>query len=76
MTDVTPKRQAELPPLHVQVKFGSGIPVSARPAAMMAFEKKLRDLTDHALYIEVFQEAKSDDSKLRSLMTPEQRARL
>lgn len=65
-----------LPDLHVLVKFGKGIPNSAQPAALMAFEKKLRELTEHKLYIEVFREAKADDSKLRSLMTPEQRARL
>ncbi len=42
---------------------------------MLAFEKKLRELSP-GLWIEVFKEAKGDDSKLRALMTKEQRAKL
>lgn len=64
----------ELPPLHVIVKFGKDIPIDAHGTAMMAFEKRLRDVT--GLNCEVFKEAKGDDSVLRSNMTPEQRARL
>lgn len=63
-------------PLHVTVHFGDGIPTSVQGAALLDFERKLRDLTGHTLWIEVFKEAKGDDSKLRSAMTPEQRARL
>ena len=61
-------------PLHVVVKFGSEIPGWAQGAAMMAFERKLREET--GLNIEVFKDAKGDDSRLRSEMTSEQRARL
>ena len=61
-------------PLHVVVKFGSEIPIDAHGAAMMAFERKLREIT--GMNCEVFKEAKGDDSRLRSEMTPEQRARL
>lgn len=63
-------------PLHVVVHFGDGIPSAIQGKALLDFEKSLRDLTDHKLWIEVFKEAKGDDSKLRSAMTPEQRARL
>jgi hypothetical protein len=61
-------------PLHVQVRFGSDIPVDTRNAALLEFERILRRLT--ALRIEVFQERRGDDSKLRNAMTPEQRAKL
>lgn len=66
----------ELAPLHVEVKFGAGIPSAVQGSAMLAFERMLRDMTDHKLWIEVFKEAKGDDSKLRALMTKEQRASL
>lgn len=70
------KTDGGIPPLHVQVKFGEQIPYAVHGEALMSFEKKLRDLTGHQLYIEVFKEAKADDSKLRSAMTAEQRAKL
>lgn len=63
-----------IPPLHVIVKFGKGIPIDAHGTAMMAFEKRLRDVT--GIPCEVFKETKVDDSKLRSEMTPEQRSKL
>lgn len=62
-------------PLHVEVRFGTGIPSAIQGAALLAFENKLRELAPD-LWIEVFKEAKGDDSKLRNMMTPEQRARL
>ena len=64
----------ELPPLHVQVRFGKEIPYAARNEALLNFERNLRRLT--GLRIEVFQERRGDDSKLRAVMTPEQRAKL
>ena len=67
---------AEIPSLHVIVQFGGDIPASVQGRALLAFEKMLRDMTDHMLWIEVFKEAKGDDSKLRAMMTDEQRARL
>lgn len=65
-----------LDPLHVEVRFGTGIPGHIQGAAMLAFENTLREMTGDKLWIEVFKEAKGDDSKLRAAMTPEQRARL
>ena len=63
-------------PLHVEVRFGKGIPASIQGTALLAFERHLRALTEQKLWIEVFKEAKGDDSKLRSQMTIEQRSRL
>ena len=64
----------ELPPNHVEVKFGSAIGAAAQGCALLAFERYLRKLT--AAPIEVFKETMPDDSKLRVMMTPEERARL
>lgn len=61
-------------PLHVIVKFGDGIPTSHHGKALLDFEKAIRALT--GLRAEVFMESKGDDSKLRSQMTKEQRAKL
>lgn len=62
--------------LHVVVKFGAGIPAAIQGPALLALERHLRALSGNKLWIEVFKEAKGDDSKLRALMTPEQRAKL
>lgn len=67
---------SDLPPLHVQVSFGKSIPSDIQGSAMLAFERKLRELSGGNLWIEVFKEAKGDDSKLRAMMTKEQRAKL
>lgn len=64
----------EIPPLHALIRFGADIPVAARNEAMLDFERTLRRLT--GLRIEVFQEKRGDDSRLRAAMTPEQRAKL
>lgn len=66
---------AEIPPLHVVVKFGKGISDDVQSKGLFEFEKKLREISS-GLWIEVFKESRADDSKLRSLMTPEQRAKL
>ena len=66
----------DIPDLHVIVKFGKAITPDVQGRALLAFEKTLRDMTDHTLWIEVFKEAKGDDSKLRAMMTDEQRVRL
>lgn len=63
-----------IPKYHVLMKFGSGISPDVQGKAMLAFEKELRELTE--LPIEVFKDTMGDDSKLRRLMTPEQRSRL
>ena len=59
---------------HVTVKFGKDIPADARGVSLMAMEKQLRQIT--GTRVEVFQEARGDDSKLRALMTAEQRSKL
>ena len=61
-------------PLHVIVKFGDGIPSKFHGKALLDFEKAIRALT--GVRAEVFMEQKGDDSKLRSAMTKEQRAKL
>lgn len=66
--------QSEIPPLHVVVKFGKDVPLDAQGCALLELELSLRGST--GLRIEVFKEAKGDDSKLRSAMTLQQRARL
>lgn len=66
---------SQLPELHVIVQFGSGIPSDAQGPALFEFEKLLRRLCGGA-WVEVFKELKGDDSKLRILMTPEERANL
>lgn len=65
-----------IPPLHVVVKFGNGVPGAVQGSAMLSFEKELRRLTNNKLWIEVFKEAKGDDSKLRAMMTAEERQKL
>lgn len=69
----------EIPDLHVVVQFGKGIPAEVQGPAMLAFEQQLRRYSAmycDELWIEVFKEAKGDDSKLRANMTKEQRAAL
>ena len=69
-----------LPDLHVLVKFGNGVPYFVQSEALLAFEKILRDISEKVtgdrLWIEVFKDIKGDDSKLRVLMTSEQRKAL
>ena len=60
---------------HVIVKFGAGIPSDVQGIALLDFERRLRTFMPGSR-IEVFKETKADDSKLRNLMTPEQRAKL
>ncbi len=71
----------EIPDLHVVVKFGKGIPPGVQGTALLEFEKIIRriDRAQNGLpgkWIEVFKEAKGDDSRLRAAMTKEQRERL
>ena len=61
--------------LHVTVHFGPSIPQEIEGPALLRFEKLLREMAPN-LWIEVFKEYMGDDSKLRSQMTPEQRAKL
>lgn len=64
-----------IPPLHVVVKFGQGIPSAVQGRALLEFERILRSMLPGE-WIETFKEAKGDDSKLRSMMTPDERAKL
>ena len=59
---------------HVIVKFGKAVPYDVQCALQLKWEKELREST--GVRIEVFTEARGDDSKLRAAMTPEQRNRL
>lgn len=69
-----------IPPLHVKVDFGSGVPHDIQGTALLEFERMLRRLSvqhgNEMLWIEVFKDSKGDDSKLRVMMTPEERAKL
>ena len=58
---------------HVIVKFGKGIPNDLQGVVMLAMEKSLRE---RGVPAEVFKETMPDDSKLRRLMTVEERAKL
>jgi hypothetical protein len=65
---------SRLNPLHVNVKFGDEVPSDAQGPALLAFEKNLRALTK--LDVRVFKDRMGDDSKLRVMMTKEQREAL
>ncbi len=59
---------------HVIVKFGKAVPYDTQCALQLKWEQELREST--GVRIEVFAEARGDDSKLRAAMTPEQRNKL
>lgn len=63
----------DIPPLHVIVRFGSGIPDAAQGQLMLTMENGSAVTASKA---EVFKETMADDSKLRRMMSPEQRAKL
>jgi hypothetical protein len=65
---------SDLPDHHVIVKFGKGISVDARGKMLLQMERDLRQNTE--VRVEVFQEARGDDSRLRAMMTPTQREKL
>lgn len=60
--------------LQVLVTFPDGIPLDAQGPALLAFEKRLRAGT--GLDVRVVKALKGDDSRLRVMMTPVQRAKL
>ena len=62
-----------LPPFHVLVDFGSGVPSDLQGVVLLAMERSLREAGCPA---EVYKRAAPDDSKLRRSMTPEQRSKL
>jgi len=59
---------------EVKVHFPAGIPLDAQGPALLAFERHLRSLVE--LDVRVVKDLKGDDSKLRVMMTPAQRAKL
>lgn len=61
-------------PLHVKVEFGADIHNAAQRTGLLMLEKHLRNATGRD--VQVFKDAKDDDSRLRSAMTAEQRAKL
>ena len=65
----------KIDPLHAIVNFGSKIPGDVQGVAMLEFERILRRLMPGE-WVEVFKETMGDDSRLRNLMTPEERKRL
>lgn len=64
-----------VPPLHVVIEFGSDIPSDVQGAAMLQFERDLRARMP-GKWVEVFKDNKGDDSKLRMMMTKDERAKL
>lgn len=63
-----------LPPHHIEVKFGRGIPSDAQGRALLRLERYLRE--ELGVPAEVYKEVMVDDLKRRRDMTPEQRASL
>ena len=61
-------------PLNITVSFGPCFPATAQGPALLQFEKHLRELT--GLECRVLKDKMADDSKLRRLMTPDERAKL
>ena len=58
---------------EVMIHFGPGIPAGAQADVMLAMEKTLRM---RGIPADVFKESMGDDSKLRVMMTPEERQKL
>lgn len=63
----------DMPPYHVVVRFGRGVPSDWQSRTLFAMEKTLRE---NGVPAEVFKETMADDSKLRSRMTEAERAKL
>lgn len=59
---------------HIIIKFGDGFDSREQAQAMMNLERLLISTTGKP--VEVFKETMADDSKLRNMMTDEQRAKL
>ena len=59
---------------EIIMKFGPAIKGALQAKLMFDLEKHLRETT--GLPIEVFKETMADDSKLRNLMTEEERKRI
>ncbi len=59
---------------EIIMSFGAGIKGQLQAKLMFDLEKHLRETTE--LPIEVFKKTMDDDSKLRRMMTPEERKRI
>ena len=59
---------------EVKVHFPEGIPLNAQGHTLLAFERHLRSLVE--LDVRVVKDLKGDDSRLRVMMTPQQREKL
>lgn len=62
------------PGLQVVVKFPAGVPTAAQGPALLHMEMELRAAT--GLDVRVVKDLQGDDSKLRMMMTIEQREKL
>ena len=65
--------EAELPPLHVIVRFGKLIPVDEQGPVMLQMEKALRAV---GIPDQVFKSTLGDDNKWRATMTADERKKL
>ena len=65
---------SDLGPDHIVVQFGAGIPIAERGVLLLEFERMARKATGR--YNEVFMDRMDDDSKLRTMMTPEERMKI
>lgn len=63
-----------LRPDDVLVQFGNRVPIAARGRLLLEFERMIRKETGR--YNEVFMDRMEDDSKLRRMMTTEERKKL
>lgn len=62
------------PTLHIIVKFGAEVTSEEQGRLLFAWEQQAREMTGKRL--ELFKETMKDDSKLRVMMTPMERAKL
>ncbi len=60
--------------MNVYVELPDGISSEVQGVALMMFEKQLRALSGED--IRVYKQKMADDSKLRMMMTPEERGRI
>ena len=63
-----------MPVVKVTVKFDGIVPAPLQGVALLEFERHLRRLTGSD--VRVYKDLKGDDSKLRVMMTIEQRNKL
>lgn len=74
LATLEPSARPALPPLHVEVRFGTGVPADAQGKALLALERHLRETL--GVPAECFKETMPDDLKRRRDMTEEDRKKL